>query len=114
MKDRLTKEESAHLINLGVPKEKASIKYIEEIRIVNNHEVYDWAWQFTLTDLLEILPKKIEIDEGCKDTLVIDFIDDSVYVQYTFQSRTRQESEELIDALYELCVWCLGNKYLKF
>ena len=107
MKTQLTKEQSQHLIELGFPKWK-----VQEIK-PSDVSLNDWTPTITLTDLLEILPKEIEITEGCKDTLVIDFIDGSVYAQYTFQSRTRQESDELIDSLYDLCVWCLENKIIK-
>lgn len=110
MKTTLTKSQSERLISLGVPKEKAHdtiARFDDDDTCVLYHYPI-----FRLTDLLEILPKEIEIDEGCKDTLVIDFIDGSVYAQYTFQSRTRQEADELIDSLYKLCVFCLENKFI--
>lgn len=114
MKMQLTKEQSQHLIDLGVPKEKASAyTYEESHKYKGGIELPPVQVPiFTLTDLLGILPKEIEITEGCKDTLVIDFIGGSVFAQYTFQTRTRQEEDELIDALYELCVWCLEKEYL--
>lgn len=50
MKIELTKEQSEHLIELGVPKEKANAK------ISYGFLGYDPI--FRLTDLLEILPKE--------------------------------------------------------
>lgn len=112
MKTELTTEQSQHLIELGVPKEKASIKKIDEIRIVNNNEVYDWSYKFKLTDILEILPKEME---NGKYVLMIEFNG-----QYTFAYYYRinekllgyKRNKELIDVLYELACWYYGE-YLK-
>lgn len=108
MKTQLTKEESAHLINLGVPKEKASDK------ISYGFLGYDPI--FTLTDLFSILPKEIKI-ENKEYSLIIEF--NSLYAfAFYYRGNTpslgKKRKEELIDALYELCVWCLENNYLKY
>lgn len=112
MKTTLTKTQSERLIKLGVPKEKASIKYIEEIRIVKSHEVYDWAWQFTLTDLLEMLPKEIE-NRFCIN-IDWNFLTETWGVDYDYTEGSFHSAKELIDSLYKLCVWTIENKYLKF
>lgn len=113
MKTELTTEQSLHLIELGVPKEKAS-----ELQEWED-DLSKWTHRgdpiFTLTDLLEILPKEIKI-ENKEYRLITEFSS-----QYTFAfyyrgntpSLGRQLNEEFIDALYELTVWCIKNKHLK-
>ena len=116
MKTQLTNEQSEHLMSLGVPEEKASIK----------QDMYGPAL-FTLTDLLEILPKEIEY-KG-KVYMIETFWNKLVQGWCTWY-RTAEMTPlclnqdiannptfietELIDALYELCVWCLKNNHLKF
>lgn len=104
MKTQLTKEQSAHLINLGVPKEKAS-EFDHDCRV----DV------FSLTDLLEILPKEIEYQD-LKYQIRIEWDEEwyADYVEDGYSGVITAKAEELIDALYELCVWCLESKYLKF
>lgn len=128
MKTQLTNEQSQHLIDLGVPKEKASAvhitKYGEAITdkvgnvLSTNNEQYPI---FTLTDLLEILPKEIEgryinhslcMNYGCdmpesEHNLWFVYYDDLNDLEPKY-------AEELIDSLYKLCVWCLEQGYLKF
>lgn len=108
MKTCLDKTQSQHLIDLGVPKEKASIE----------QDMYGPAL-FTLTDLLEILPKEIEgryinhslcMNYGCdmpesEHNLWFAYYDDLNDLEPKY-------AKELIDSLYELCVWCLKSKYL--
>lgn len=119
MKTQLTKEQSQHLIDLGVPKEKASIRHIE--LTLEEYQV------FNLTDLLGILPKEIEYKEEIFSlmcpidiTYGIDTSEDpNVWVaSYDDYGETGFESQfchkELIDSLYELCVWTIENGYLKF
>lgn len=103
MKKRLTKEQSAHLISLGVPKEKASDK------ISYGFLGYDPI--FNLTDLLGILPKEMF---GSDINMEWHKIPQKWMVCYAWKSNTVFFKEELIDALYELCVWTIENKYLKF
>lgn len=111
MKDKLTKEQSAHLISLGVPKEKATGNYSEI-------EIFDYP-VFTLTDILEILPKEIDYyNRPCELSIWFNRTYQKWYVGYLdfsiFLEETRFMKEELIDSLYSLCVFCLENKLLKF
>lgn len=119
MKTRLTKEESAHLISLGVPKEKASEELIENIY----QKEYDEPRPkiFTLVDILSMLPKVIRYKTSVEDInitaeLIIHWRDTlrTWEVAYGYAVPPHINNEELIDALYELCVECLENKYLKF
>lgn len=115
MKTKLTKEQSQHLIDLGVPKEKASIKKIEEIRIVKNTEVYDWCYQFTLNDLFEILPEYLKGDTwGLIDKIMMRHDKKSGWWWAGYNGNAHFASNEPIDALYKLTVWCIKNGYLKF
>ena len=106
MKTQLTEEQSQHLIDLGVPKEKASIK----------QDIYGPAL-FTLTDLLEILPKEIEYNDSLY-FLHIQRLRFGIYsMKYENYSGEYLRSnfihnKEFIDALYELTVWCIENKYI--
>lgn len=108
MKTQLTKEQSQHLIDLGVPKEKASDK------ISYGFLGYDPI--FTLTDLLEILPKEIELDRKPKHFAQLNILYRlrKWWVEYQDIILSVKIKEELIDSLYELCVWTIENKYLKF
>ena len=102
MKRNLTKEQSAQLIELGVPREKASA--IEQI------PDYDYPI-FTVADLLEILPKEIK---GCGVRNVIFY--PTWRVEMAFYDRTGMipcKSKELIDALYKLLCWVIEYGYLK-
>lgn len=119
MKIRLTKEESQHLIDLGVPKEKASMTSNQ----IERGEVYynDYYQEiFTLTDLLEILPKELS-DANTnepKPTLQMAYIgvENDGYWYGIYENCDKvivgTESKELIDALYQLTCWYYGE-YLK-
>lgn len=110
MKTQLTAEQSANLISKGVSKDRAS--EIEEY----NDPVSQWTHRgqpiYTLTDLLEILPKEIVVD-ACLCGLSIwqhrarYWI--TSYIQYSGREIAMQPiaktAEELIDALYELALW---------
>lgn len=73
----------------------------------------EYAPIFTLTDLLEILPKEIVYQE-LKHQIRIEWDDEwyADYVEDGYSSVITAKSEELIDALYELVVWCIENNYL--
>lgn len=132
MKRKLTREESQHLIDLGIPKEKASaFEYIGELEwdICDNYldnPINEKAPIFTTDDLLEILPEEIEVeDKELKDwcNLDIQIYRESVDVSYNTWSDCGYGScwlgtpyfsrKELIDALYRLVCWCVENKYIK-
>lgn len=122
MKTELTIEQSQRLIELGVRTEKAS-----EYKVVGSTCPSGIGGQvmmdrpiFTLTDLLKILPKEIVVDG------------DEYYVVYSacypggewgahYESKWSSTAEyvgksccmELIDALYELTIFCIENKLIK-
>lgn len=114
MKTTLTKEQSQHLIDLGVPKEKASDSW--------HFKPVDVYYPiFTLSDLLEILPPEIwnfDIEGNMQFSMVYE--NGKWNVSYTEEYYERHKccigysKEELVDALYELCVWTIENGYLKF
>ena len=122
MKTQLTKEQSQHLIDLGISKDYARWKVIgidgdvsmplEQLIAKCQVEPY-----FTLDSILEILPKEIDSENGSL-CLNIQMMNDvcSVFYEYIAHGGCKEyfESEELIDALYELCVGCLEQGYLKF
>lgn len=102
MKIELTREESQHLLDLGVPKEKASIWNKDKII-------------FKLDDFLngEILPKEITHDGyiykltmTCGNRCEVRYETEHIYHLGTYIK------EELIDSLYELTCWYYGE-YLK-
>lgn len=123
MKTQLTKEQSQHLIELGVPFNKASVSYSTAsigsgIRGIIKSEQY---YIFTLTDILEILPKYLD----CKFDGVVYAADftfrwnnrflhyEAGYDLYDMWDKSHYCAEELIDALYELLCWVIENGYLK-
>lgn len=99
MKRKLTKEESEHLISLGIPKTKASDKisygYLGYIPI------------FTLTDILNIIPKVIDFDNNLN--IHINPIESVVYYDEHFDDFHSLKTE-LIDALYEVLCWVIENR----
>lgn len=113
MKTSLDKTQSQHLIDLGVPKEKAS-----ETELYNDPSswVKKVAPIFKLEDFLngEILPKEIKAKGDVAD-LCFDW-DSGVKrwcAGYAWLSEENSALEkELIDALYELACWYYGE-YLK-
>ena len=109
MKTELTREQSQHLIDLGVPKEKASEYESEGSGFWATTNYYPI---FKLEDFLngEILPK--EIPSGYIYKLTITCDDNKYKVGY--KSETTRHlgisinevwAEELIDALYRLTCW---------
>lgn len=113
MKTKLTHEESQHLIDLGVPKAKASD--IEEY----NDPISQWTHRgapiFKLEDFLngEILPLWIEFGNDkyglsikCNIVGGYDVCYDELFYSFNFCKK------ELIDSLFELACWYYGE-YLK-
>ena len=134
MKTRLTKEQSQHLIDLGVPKELAS----ETVKVFDEDDTLSYTCPiFKLEDFLngEILPKEIE-KHNKKWRLFMSFIPaiDDVSEEWivgykgyplTHKGLSNEEyqeildsefkfelAKELIDALYQLACWYYGE-YLK-
>ena len=108
MKSELTPSESAHLIELGVDPSKAS----------ENTEYGAWADSeygrpiFTLPDVLSLLPKEIEVyydGETIPYHLVITTNGNGWEVSY-YDNEALRTAPELIDALYNLVVWCITNE----
>lgn len=122
MKIELTHEESQHLIDLGVPREKASsgiaIASTEGIITdIHYHHI------FKLEDFLngEILPKEIvdtDMDWWMELTIQYSAPQQKWFVGYfAIGDKDRgvqfvRHSKELIDALYKLSCWYYGE-YLK-
>lgn len=115
MKTKLTEEESQHLINLGVPKEKAS--YYKQ---TFNKEGGKYPI-FKIENFIngEIIPKEIPKDDKnpyCnKYTLFMEWGDihqqwsvsycDMLDEEDHFIPDSLKSSEELIDALYKVACW---------
>lgn len=123
MKTRLTAEESAKLIELGVSPERAS-KRTFDLKDVNNLskplERRELLPIFTLADILDILPKEFNVSGTSARLQVYNHPAEywiASYVTYdggtlTYQNPCSAE-KELIDALYSLLVWCLKKGYVK-
>lgn len=112
MKTELTIEESAKLIELGVDPKLASKEFATTI--------YEQKYNdprhpiFTLSDIISILPKEIE-DNGVTEDLNIIMSNDSVYVSYPYiheRLKVFIVAPELIDALYQLLIWCLEQGFV--
>lgn len=117
MKTELTTEQSQHLIDLGVPKNKAT-----EVIFNPNNNDYDFV--FSLTDFLngEIIPKFINDNDGYGDMeLVMTYSgsydwDKNKKAWWTYYDGCTPTElyydDELIDSLYKLICWYYGE-YLK-
>ena len=119
MKDKLTKEQSAHLIELRVSADKASYHVGAEIKdnkLIN-------IFTFTLADVLELLPKEIYFSSHRYSFSVFydrtenganwfcDYTDsDNQYAPET----PNTHAFELIDALYELLCWTIKTNILSY
>lgn len=130
MKTTLTPEQSQRLIELGVDPGKASATryiiaetevyygYSREV-IVTDGYINDYVGQepvFTLTDILSLLPKVIKVD-GITYNLNIDYPPicqvAASYIDGDGDSLKGMMCTELIDALFELLVWCITNKHIE-
>ena len=124
MRNLLTAEESAKLIELGVSPERASERTPDYTDINNTGrplERRELLPIFTLADILDILPKKITFGHrtNCRLKLQLiisskDRISEVWQACYLHTSlNANAEAPELIDALYSLLVWCLEKGYVK-
>lgn len=116
MKTELTIEESAKLIERGIPEEKAS----------KAHGMFDSNWKsinhpiFTLADLLGLLPKEIVVDtimcENYHSPIDIGWEPDSQkwHIGYSLVPRPVDVgvAPELIDALYTTILWAIDNGHI--
>lgn len=115
MEPRLTREQSQHLIDLGIPEEKASLKVLFEEDgpfDIWNEDILSKPI-FTISDFLngEILPKEIEINGEIAD-LCFDWeskIKRWCATYAWFSEEYESQEKELIDALYKLAVWYYGE-----
>lgn len=119
MKTNLTPEQSQRLIELGVNPSLAS----------ENTEYGAWADSehgkpiFTLTDVISLLPKKIEAEiQNVRRVVQLEvrWHGDCWLARYSdlhgdiVDDKTSPKLDyELIDALYELTIWCIENNHLK-
>lgn len=119
MTNCLSIERSADLIKHGISANRAT-----EIK-VNDDPVSEWTHKgcplFTITDLLSILPKAINVGHYYLDLsygfgdwtasyIHWDSCDEGTYIRDVQGEKT---SEELVDALYKLLLWCLENNHIK-
>lgn len=118
MKTELTKEQSLRLIEFGVPERLAtgSVFELEPDYAYSNERFF---WCFTLTDLLEILPKEIYYYGNRSDFNINHYRlygngEELWWATYSNLDGPFANCKELIDALYELTVYCLENGHLKF
>lgn len=118
MNNLLTHEQSQRLIELGVDLKLAS-RFNIECQLDDSVIKFPL---FSLSDILSLLPKEItdhigtyrlrmEFGERGWSAYYVDYgingDDDEPYADGIFIAT------ELIDALYELLVWCITNKHLK-
>ena len=132
MKDKLTPEQSQHLIELGVAPSRASMCQIqhsadgETIYSIVEHDEFCYEMSclhpkpiFDLSDILSLLPKRIddlilsifgtmvdELAKAAKEGWMVSYVDEHVEAEST---DTIFQAPELIDALYELLCWVLQN-----
>lgn len=124
MKTKLTLEESARLIELGIDLKMASecvsaMKVYASgrgiIRLPESNPI------FTLPDLLSILPKEIDYNGLTyelnlwvyKATWYIEYVVETEFNQWDALNTDNFDSPELIDALYQLLIWAIENNYVK-
>lgn len=119
MKQTLTIEQSARLIELGVDERKASSIYYTTDPC--DHKKCIRKYQFCLTDLFRILPKKVS-DRRKIYSLTIEIADcldgdDKWCISYRNtldmdEWDSFQSAEELIDAIYAMILFLKSEKEL--
>ena len=127
MKTKLTIEESAKLIELGVDAKLASLKEFVDIHpeVLKGNAEYakPWGWfpKFRLEDLLSILPKSYFSEEYYAEmNLSMEVLNGKWFVNYRYYcggelaaQDVEKEAPKLIDALNQLLIWCLKNNHIK-
>lgn len=111
MKTILTAAQSAKLIELGIDPKLASAGevvgdlYIGDIRFIPI---------FAFADIFPILPKEIWVDKFYH-RLVFDWSYGEWYVCYQGNGRMMGDhhAPEFIDAIYNLLIWAIENKFVK-
>ena len=124
MKTELDIIASRKLINAGVPISYASKQnYVEKIgdniRGIVKKENPDPI--FTLDDLINLVPKKINVHVGSQKYqyyyLNIRYISDKeIQVYYTYKDSVRAMTNgyELIERFYQIIMYCIENNFLTF
>lgn len=122
MKTRLTVEQSAKLIELGVSPERASERESSVVYGNGARGIMKVPKMpiFTLADILDILPKTQDVRGESARLQVYNHPAGYWVVSYatcdggtlTYQTPCFS-APELIDALYSLLVWCLEKGYVK-
>ncbi len=117
MKNNLTPEQSQRLIDLGVDASKASdFEYLDPYGL--DDAIPTGVPLFTLSDILSLLPKEIENEDGDPYGLQMDYDEkwEACYFNWVNFTMVGMEGSmhsefapELIDALYELLCWVLQN-----
>lgn len=124
MKTTLTVEESQRLIELGVdPKMAREWEIVDTTDENDPNSFLDYEEYpiFSLTNLLSILPKEIEDSNLDIISTQVDIKNHkkvsgwiATYIDshndLAFGDESVFQSPELIDALYQLLIWCLENK----
>lgn len=119
MKSSLTPEQSQRLIELGVDPSKASehsiyMKMEAGCRGIIQEPAYNPI--FTLSDILSLLPKEIEVyydGETIPYHIVITTNGSNDWEVSYYDNEALKTAPELINALFELLVWSINNKYVK-
>lgn len=124
MKPQLTIEQSAQLIELGVDPSKASEHYVGRWEYYSTGTYADpdsIEPIFTLEDILGLLPKEIKNVYGDPYGLNLNWDEDWEAAYFNVAQFMSCQggilhgctAPELIDALYELLVWCIDNKHIE-
>lgn len=102
MKQILTIEQSARLIEFGVDAKLASKDRYDFDANGNEYREY----RFTLSDLLSILPKKVSDRQRIYELeMWVDHYSDDWCVKYSHEEDSFQSAEELCDAIYAEICW---------
>lgn len=123
MKTKLTLEESARLIELGIDLKMASEReFVDKTEINSNQflEIEEYP-RFTLADIISILPTEIIADtimgEDFPCALTIRWDENRKVWHCAYECLPHPLnvgiSTELIDALYQLLIWVIESGYVK-
>ena len=84
---------------------------VEEVVGISANHIYPI---FTIGDLLEVLPKEIETDGGLRYGLNIMYDERAWRVCYLNGHSTTATvyCDELIDALFDFIIWCIGVGFI--
>lgn len=130
-KQVLSIEQMHHLQELGLDTSNAMMCYRRRTRdfrgeekvgrwslainqpiIVSNFETYNEVPAFTLQDILDLLPSEIGDAYLHVDKESVSYEIMTCY-SYDGNLKSFSNSENLIDAAYEMLCWCIENGYVK-